>query len=486
MNRRAVVILVVLVVVAVAALSGASALVLGGASLASGSADAWRLQARALAWSGVQAALAELADQRRDLLVGKPPSLTETWDLYTAANGRRAVVRLVPVDASPDRDGRADAPELLASEAARLNLNTATAEMIAAVTQCDASVASAIVAARPFASVEDVLRLPGIPPDFLDAGDIPGRSRLTVFSADPNVQAGVDSGDESVGRQRINLNTPWSDRLGRDLDARFGGGAGEAVKQLMGSGKQFRTTSELIATMRSEVALPVEAWAIPLDCLATSPDPYAPGRIDLLTASADVLAAVPGISPEAAAQIVRTRDGLSDELRRTPTWPATQGILDADSMQSALDHVVSRSLQWRVRIEAGLAPAEGDGPLERAMVLEAVLDVASERPRVAYLREIGVLDSLSHVAASDPRPNARAEHSQPVSSPTPDRPAARPSAPTPTARPQAGPPQRRESTRAAGAPPTEPAANLQSGGEEPTPVDRRVGRWTSPGEGSRR
>ncbi|MFN0132318.1 MAG: helix-hairpin-helix domain-containing protein [Phycisphaerales bacterium] len=508
MTRRAVVLLVVLVVVAVAALSGASALSLSTATLASSSGDIARLQSRALAWSGVQAALAELAEQRRDLLVGKPPRLTAAWDLYTMPDGRRAVVRLLPMRAASDSatppagptnrptprlgaSGSASAGDggdepLAISEAARINLNTATPEMIAAVTGCEPALADAIVAARPFGSVDDLLRVSGVAPDFLDDESEfgPPRDVLTVFSADPNVQAGVGASEDTVGLQRLNLNTPWSDRLGRDLDQRFGDGAGETVKWLMGSGKTFGSLSEIVGAMRLGSSLSTSVWAMPLDFLTTTPDPFLPGKIDLMTAPARVLAAVPGISREAADEIVRARESLADDLRITPTWPVSEGILDADQMQQALDHVVTRSMQWRVRVEVGIAPAEGDGPLERRMVLEAVLDVASERPRVAYLREIGPLEGRPRATGQEDEDTTGSDRSAAASTQPPAATARGSTARAPesgSSEPPANPPApvAPDATASPSLPPRPDEG-------EAAPVDRRVGRWASPGDGAPR
>ena len=88
--------------------------------------------------------------------------------------------------------------------------------------------------------------------------------------------------------------------------------------------------------------------------------------------------------------------------------------------EGIVDLVTTRCMQWRVRVEAGLARADGAGPgiggpvsgaaaggglesldLRPRVVLEAVIDVASQRPRVAYLRDVTLLEA-SVLVLGDP------------------------------------------------------------------------------------
>src|SRR6187549_3426572 len=83
---------------------------------AAGSADA--AQARALLWSGAQAIMSRLADQRDRILAGELPELDPQYLVYEAGT-RAGVVRLLAVNA----DGG-----ILAPEAAKLDLNRVDAE----------------------------------------------------------------------------------------------------------------------------------------------------------------------------------------------------------------------------------------------------------------------------------------------------------------------------------------------------------------------
>src|SRR5262245_21083310 len=93
-DRRAMILLSVMLVVAIAALAGTTAMYFSQAQMASTRTTLKRTQARAMAWSGVQAAMAEIADQREKLLDGGAPDLTTEWELFSEEGGARGVVRL--------------------------------------------------------------------------------------------------------------------------------------------------------------------------------------------------------------------------------------------------------------------------------------------------------------------------------------------------------------------------------------------------------
>lgn len=502
-GRRGLVLLAVLVVVTIAALTGSTAMYLAGAEMASAGSSLRRIQARALAWSGVQAVMAELADQRDALLDGHEPQLTQAWELFERPEGR-GVVRLVAM-----------ASGLAESESAKLDVNDATEEMLAKVPGLDADRARAIVAARtkgPLASIASLAGAKGLEDLNLDAFTPAGEEApesstatpsparyLTVFSFDPNAQVGVgDNGSEHRGELRLNLNTAWSEELGRAIDKRFGDGAGAAVKRIMDRGTTFKTMSDVVSAAR-QAGLPAEAWVSILDAFTVTEDPFLCGRVDVNRAPAEVLATIPGISEAAASKIVEARPGLDSESRRSVIWLVTQGILTADQFAQAVDYITCRSLQWRVRVEAGFAaagPGGDDLPASEAaltdrVVLEAVIDIASERPRVAYLRDVTLAETAATLAAElaaeafpfdEPVTPDLAEAGT-VDAPEAAEPDGRgldlssgldrgfadlnlggssPAANSSTTAPEMGPPPETSSVRAA-----------QPG------VDRRVGRWTT-------
>ncbi len=437
-HRRGSVLLGVLVLVTIGALVGTSVLVAVDAQQMGSSSSLREDQARALVWSGVQAAMAELASQREDLLAGLRPELTDEWVLFTDELGREGVVRLLPLD--PGGDAVAQA------EAGKLDINHASEAMLARLEGVGEELAARIVAARqeaPFASVEELLRVEGVTPALLYGKHLAERASfrlgeepeldiyggagtrlvdvLTVFSFDPNVQAAIDDA-RFRGQLRVNFDLPWSDDLARAVEDRFGEDAVPVVKQLFEQGVSFATDADLCRVVQRFAPDNYEVWAMALDALTTSDEAFRPGRVDLNSASAVVLSTIPGFDREIAEQIVLAREELDEQERQVVVWPLMRGIVTPEQFIEAVDHLTTRSLQYRVRVEAGWRRAvEGDevlslsslgeeDRLEHRRVVDAVIDVASTRPRVAYLRDVTLLgparaiarESASVLASLDP------------------------------------------------------------------------------------
>lgn len=401
----------VLLVIVLASLVGTTVLIVADADRAGAEVSLHRTQSRALAWSGVQAVMAELASQRDSLLDGKRPRVTDEWTVVGGdGDVQHGLFRLIPLSA--------DGP--LVSESAKLDLNTATAEMLARVPGVGPDLAGRIVAARdaaPLSSVEALLAVGGIGPEQLygpptDAPSLADKTAtrepaladlVTVFSFDPNVQLGLGpSGDGHRGELRLNINTPWSDGLEKALVRRFDQDFANGVKEIMKTQK-FERDGDVVAVL---IGLKVEPkdWVQTFDVFTTSPDPYLLGRVDLNTAAEEVLACIPGIDEAAAGRIVGMRGRLEAEALKSVSWPAAEGVLTPEQFRQAADYLTTRSMQWRVRVEAGFeeadsafssakAPAETAPKLRDRIELEAVIDVSSERPRVAYLREVTQLDA---------------------------------------------------------------------------------------------
>ncbi|MFG0285628.1 MAG: ComEA family DNA-binding protein [Phycisphaerales bacterium JB039] len=515
MKRRAVILPAVLVTLAVGAMIGATALFYADAGRRGAAASLHATQVRALGWSGVQAAMAELASQRDDLLSGEAPQLTSEWVAFSTEGGRAGLFRLLPIG---------PAEQLAVSETAKLDLNHAPVESIAALPGLTDQLAAAIVAARPLGSMAELLDIEGITPETLYgadpetsasqgvaglfAGDAAAAlaDTATVYSFDPNIQSGVD-GVEHRGDRRLNLNVEWNERLGRALDRRFGAGTGEGVREIMKSGQTFQSESDFVQVLRFFQLQPAD-WVAPLDALTASDDEFLAGRVDMNLAPAETLAALPGIDDQIARRIVDAREATSPSTRQSVCWPVLEELMTPEQFQEAVDHLTTRSTQWRIRVEAGLtAPGaadlttsatdleidefgvlvESDGrTLERRIVLDAVIDVASRRPRVAYLRDITHVE-LERVlrAQREPAPEqaaTRAGESPEPSPPQAERPEARDHlvdmdfgrpAPVDTGAPEddAAPDDVAPEDSGAGAAP----------GDEPVFVDRRRGRWTAGG-----
>lgn len=403
-DRTGLVLVGVLVVVVVLALLAATALVSADAEVTAAQGALRREQSRAIAWSGVQAAMAELARQREAILAGRAPEVTESWTLFGEAAGAQGVVRLVELE-----PGRVIVPE-----AGKLDLNSASAEALAASGAIDRAAADAIVAGRggsAYGSVAEAMAVtkprgevttafetsrPGAEP----AGPGPAEAErlLTVFAFEPNTQMGVGGGTE--GEARIYIGDGWREELKAELEARLPARAAAALEKALRAGP-LKTMGEVIGGLRRE-QVAARDWAAVLDGVTLSPDAYLTGRVDVLTAPREVLRAVPGLNEQLAEQIERVRDRIDDEARLSVTWLVQQGALTAAQFQAVVDQVTCRSLQWRVRVEGGYGrqaagPDGGPGTLRDRVVLEAVIDLSEERPRLAYLRDVTYLESAEVV-----------------------------------------------------------------------------------------
>jgi DNA uptake protein ComE-like DNA-binding protein len=404
-NRRGAVLLAVMLVITIAALVGTSVLYVADAQRGSASRTLEQAQLRSLAWSGVQAAMSQLHDQRDALLRAEPPTLTGEWSLFESATS--GDVRLAPLG---------PAGETAASESARLDLNAATAAMLAKLPGLNEELAAKVSSGRGkgFGSTEELAAVPGLPASLLiDLPDersapsefgtaTPGLLALTtVFAFDPNLAP-----DD---QPRINLSQGWSDELKAQIAARFPDDAALLESTFATAGKLTKD-ADLIAALRRQNVQP-DWWDDVLSLVTTSDEQYLRGRVDLNLAPVEVLAAIPGLDRAAAEKVIDARSRVSAEDRQKVTWPLTQGALTPEQFQASVDWLTTRSLQWRVRVEARLTPkSQAEKTLGSTLkqdsesldapgiVWEAVIDVSGDRPRVAYLRDVTHLPALARQA----------------------------------------------------------------------------------------
>jgi hypothetical protein len=418
-------------------------------------------QSRAAALSGVRAALAELANQRPKLLQGGSPEITGSWTLAEAGQAAGLSIRLM--DLGPTEG------VLFQPEAAKINLNSAAAESLtkasdllgiagerlsgmrargvigsltelgragvspervygrvlspdAVATTMTPAMAEAMNASSASAAAASAAA-PGTPGTAsgaaagqpsagggamtLSGGSTALADVCTVFSADPNVQVGISgAGTTYGGMARINLGLGWSEDLVDPITKRFGKDAVETTRQLLQSGGEIKSMKDVVGVLR-RLGVPNRQWGSLLDAFTTSADPYIIGRVDLLRAPAGVLATIPGIDLAAAERIVAVRDRLDESARREVTWPVLEGILTVEQFELAVDSLTSRTMQWRVIVEAGrprrsasVATTAGLYDLTDRVVLEAVLDVAGTQPRIAYLRDVTSLQAVRSIHAA--------------------------------------------------------------------------------------
>lgn len=407
-KRRGAILLAVMLIITIAALVGTSVLYTADAQRGSATITLQQAQLRSLAWSGVQGAMAQLAAQREALLRGEQPTLTAEWSLFEGST--TGDIRLAPLDPQSESS-------TAASECAKLDLNTATAPMLAKLPGLNDELAGKVLAARgkEFGAPEELARVQGLPASILL--DVPSDSisietaaprgllaLTTTFAFDPNTAAD--------GQPKVNISGGWSEEIKTDLTARFPEVA-KTLEPLLATAGKVAGDPQLIAILRRN-KIPPEQWDALLAAVTTSDEQFNRGRVDLNLAPVEVLAAIPGLDRPAAEKIIDARARVSLADREKVTWPLTQGAVTPDQFEKASAWLTTHSLQWRVRVEARLR----SGPTQESklgstlkiesetldppgMVWEAVIDVSDTRPRVAYLRDVTHLPGLARQALAN-------------------------------------------------------------------------------------
>jgi len=363
-------------------------------------------QGRAMAWSGVRAVMSVLNDQREQLLNSEMPALRDQYTLYEVG-GRAGVVRLLPVGGEGRR---------LVAESAKIDLNRATSAMLEATGRVEGGLAEEIVATREgsasgvFQSVGELLGVEGMTPEILygvpeapvgDADLKDGESATATGLASVVTVYGVEPALQRSGKLRINLNVPWSDELGNRVTERFGDQAAAGLKQVFEGGTAFEDEAKLYQVLRFFNVTPGD-WPDVVDTFTAAEWKYHYGRVNINVASEEVLLALPEITPEQAAALVQIRDDLDENERNSVAWPAIQGVVNPEQYDDLAGWLTTRSWTFRLRLMTGEVDMdEPDGPLQYPLIYEVVIDLASPRPRVAYLRDITMRETAERFALAE-------------------------------------------------------------------------------------
>jgi DNA uptake protein ComE-like DNA-binding protein len=119
-----------------------------------------------------------------------------------------------------------------------------------------------------------------------------------------------------------------------------------------------------------------------LDRFTTVTDDKLSGLVNINTASAAVLQTLPGIAEGAGEAIVAARRGLTADKLKTPAWIFQEELVPADAFKTLAPFITTRSWQFSFQVLGyGL-------PSGRYRVLEVTIDVAGEKPRVTYMRDV--------------------------------------------------------------------------------------------------
>ena len=119
-----------------------------------------------------------------------------------------------------------------------------------------------------------------------------------------------------------------------------------------------------------------------MDRYTTDSQSIRPGRLNINTAPADVLAQVAGIDEALANTIASARQGLSPESSRTIAWLLEEQLLDPAQFIQIEPRISARSFQFHVQVIGYSLPSG------RYCVLEAIVDLIGPAPRIIYLRDL--------------------------------------------------------------------------------------------------
>jgi type II secretory pathway component PulK len=428
------VLVAVLVIVALAALAAATLLYRAQAEITSAVAGCRRHQAHAAAMSGLQRAMAVMTAARAD---------REMWydnpDLFSGqlvfADGVNTwyftIYAYNPSDPETLRNGLTD-------EASKINLNVAGEGVLQALPGMTLDLADSLLDYR---DSDDETRMGGAEQDYYDGLPYPylikngplatleelllikGFIASVVYGEDHNLNGLLeeneddseesfppDNGDGLLDRGLLGSATVWSYELNvandgeRRINLNAGGDLGQAGLR--------RETAEFIQLYRAEgnaLAHPAEllemryqlksrqgrmqagTWIdsgvgpqdLPdvLDRLTTE-GPILFGKVNVNTASAAVLAALPGFDEEVAERIARTRVDVDPVVKETPAWLYTENIVSADRFKEMAPMLTARSYQFHLRCVAY------GRPCGQFRVIDAVIDLARGSPRVVYQRDL--------------------------------------------------------------------------------------------------
>jgi hypothetical protein len=426
--RRGVVLVVVILVVGVAIVVASGMVARSTGDRLQQSGEQRRVQQRIAAFSGLRVTMAALAQDREAILDGRSPLPPPEEEVLWTADGQEWIVRRLPV-------GPGGAT--IAAEAGKLDLATVERDQLLATGVLDPETIDAILAARDAApgrrlpAVEELAAAPGVDPaavlgpledlrirsaargesrdvaervlERLSAGGVEtAADLLTVHAVEPSVRRD--------GRRRIVLplgrdqdvtamRRQLEDELVRDVS---GGGIGSLLGTLLEGRTRLDRPGAIVAELL-RFNVPPEVWGPVLDAFSTEPTDEHVGRLDLNTASAAALRAVPGIDEATAEAIVDAREGLDADERWTITWPVMRGIVEPAAFAAMADRLTTRCFTWRVRVAVGRrsSTAGGDEPLGDLTVFEAVVDLTGSTPRLAELRDVTHLELAAQLVAAD-------------------------------------------------------------------------------------
>lgn len=314
----------------------------------------------------------------------------------------------------------------LVDEASKLNLNTASLEMLEALPSMLPEVAASILNWRnssnkvaeggaeleyatlnppyscknaPFETVDELRLVMGMSTDILYGADVNmngildpnenGQGTIQAGSAlDSSVNQGIldyvtvvsrEPNLRADGTPRININGTGRQQLPALFDKAFGPKrAGQIIQKLTPGAVIYKSVLEIYA--RS--GMTTEEFAKVADDLTTTTNSFITGLVNINTAPSPVLACLPGIGTTNAQALIAYRQVHTDQLV-TVAWLG-QAIPPAAALQAG-PYVTTRSYQF----SADIAAVGHYGRGYRRTLF--IFDTSSGTPQVIYRRDLGAL-----------------------------------------------------------------------------------------------
>ena len=369
-KERGVVIFVVLIAV-VAMAAGLTAMLAGVRGQSeSVRAIVARQEHRLAARSAAYAISAEIYQQRDLALAGRLPELGETED----------VLRYEDAPAWHWKLEANDSGQVVEPFAARLDVNHVNGSVVRAFLESNDLDAGHLLGHRPMRSLGMIRHAVGQS----DGDDV--SHLLTISSSDPQLRTGAGNQTGFVGDARVVPGSNDSAPSGLSTE-------GAAFFERMSSGVMIPLArGEILAQLRQR-AVPADEWDVLLDAFDLHDGKPEFGLVDLSHAPATILAGLPGIDDELAESLVDQRESLTTDDLAGLSWPVRDEILSVTEYVGVIDMLSTRSVQFGVRFAVVLDYDELDDdvsqpPTTRELWYEMVVDVAGDRPRAGYLRDV--------------------------------------------------------------------------------------------------
>jgi type II secretory pathway component PulK len=305
------------------------------------------------------------------------------------------IVGLVPGATGLSMGGTDRSRYGVSDENGRLNLNTATRGMLMKLPGMTEEIADSILRWRgedtggrgagdeyymtldppyrlkgaPFETIAELLLVRGVTAQLLFGEDVNANGVLDPAEDDGDANPPADNMDGRLDRGWLPFVTVWSydlnlDSTGQprvnvnraDYSALRAVGFSESdANSILAARAMIGGSFPSVAALLSVPGVERRELRAVIDRLSVTDDPVLPGLINVNTAPAEVLKALPGMNDERVARVVEARQNPETDTA-TILW--LLGPLDPDTFQQVAPFVTVRSLQFRMDATA-VDPARG-------------------------------------------------------------------------------------------------------------------------------